>query len=551
MEPLRCLCDATFGTTFALRNHATQRGHLLERECGTLFSGEVLLKDHQQNGYWDVCNATSSTQLQVKSPRGKGITGRFYCGVCRNAHYRTSKQRDEHLVSTHNACPTCFETFPCLVDAMEHQAKTGHCYCSDHELAFPCFEELLEHVCADEHNEGIFCMCHEIFYTDGDYDRHLVNRHQTPIDDEAVEEARLLEPTYAEEQLSLVEYTNLWCKECDWRFVSVEAYLQHKSSPRHETKLLALDCSCGKTFSLLSALVQHLESGGCASGMSRDGLNAIVYSYDEDRRITKTEFADRFASMTIDGSSKASIAPGDSASILGTSIDHLSINGSHTGSVHNQTSAPGFLTPDGSEFTLTDDNDFVATPSASDKSDISTDCVFIAIPTASAGTLTPTTGSLVGITTLKPTNSSDCDDNIIVTPSSSSIKGGSDEWAFVKQAPSPTSIDGSSVATIKFDSASKSWPCSKCPRTFVAKLDLRQHMASATHAPKLFNSPTDIYDWSDPLTSKHHFKSASGMLQHVEREVSKGGDTADMQTIVGIMQKPMDKKLKASMRSLE
>lgn len=75
-------------------------------------------------------------------------------------------------------------------------------------------------------------------------------------------------------------------------------------------------------------------------------------------------------------------------------------------------------------------------------------------------------------------------------------------------------------------------------------------MASATHASKLFNSPTGIFDWNGTLTSKHDFKTASGVLEHVEREASKSGDTADMQTIVGIMQKPMDEKFKAIMRSL-
>ena len=550
MSPPLCLCDATFGTIYALKNHATSRGHLFECECGTLFSTEKLLKDHQQHGYWDICNATSFTELKVKGPRGKKILNRFYCGICRNTHYGSSKQRDEHLASTHNACPTCFETFPSLVNCMEHQASANHCYCSDHELAFPRFEELLEHVCADEHNEGILCMCHEIFYSDGDYDRHLNNHHRNHVDDEAGEKARLLEPTYAEEQLARVEYDNLWCKECDWHFVSVEAYLQHKSSSRHEIKLLVLDCRCGKSFNLMSALIQHLESGGCRSGMTREILNGIVYLCDKDHRITKAAYADRFSASTIAGTSKSSIAPDDSASMLEASIDHPSIDANHTGSVEDQVSASGFLTSDGSEFTVSDDNKFVATPSASDKSCVSSDCIFITTPTASAGTSTPTAGSHVDTGTFYITNSSDSDDDIIVIPPGSSAAGSSDEWAFVKQASGPSSVDDSSVATFKFDMASKSWPCTKCPRTFPAKQDLFQHMASASHDPRIFNSPTDIFDWSGDLTSKRDFKTASGMLQHAERESSKG-DKADMETIVGIVQKPIDKNFKASMRSLE
>jgi hypothetical protein len=553
MAPPRCLCDAIFGTIFSLRNHATLHGHSLECECGALFSSKELLKEHQNGLYWDVCNATTFKKLQVDGPRNK-IPGHFYCGVCRDIHNPLSTQRDEHLVSDHNACPTCFQVFDSLVDCMEHQAHKNHSYCPDHEIAFPRLEELVQHSCADSHNEGILCMCHEVFFSYGDYGRHLSNGHRNYVDIEGDEKARLLEPTYAEEQLSQIEHANLWCKDCDWRFVNVEAYLDHKASPRHEAKSLELECSCGKIFSHLSALVAHLESGGCrASGMTRNKLNGIVYNYDKDRRITKDEFADRFAASTIAGSSKASIAPGDSASLLGVDFDRLSISGSHTGTVLDETSTVqtgGFLTPDGSEFTITDDNDFVATPSVSNESSSSRDTVFINTPTASTGTLTPTTGSHVSTLTLTPTVSTDGDDSFIFTPPGSSINGGFDEWAFVNTTPGPTSLDGSSVATIRFDSWSKSWPCSKCPRTFKAKKDLVQHMASATRAPKIFNDPTKVVGRDDTPTSKRDFKLASGLLQHVEREASKG-DKGDLETILEIMEKPVDKKFQASMKSLE
>jgi hypothetical protein len=552
MAPPRCLCDATFGTIFSLRSHASLHGHSFECECGSLFGTEALLKDHQQNGYWDLCDGTSFTELQVDALR-KNAPGRVYCGLCPNTHCRTSAQRNEHLVGMHNACPTCLQVFPSLADCMEHQASADHCYCSDHEIAFASLDDLVQHTCTDSHNEGILCRCHTLLYSEGDYDRHISNDHRDYVDIEGDEKARLLEPTYAETQLAQIEHSNLWCKNCDWRFVSIEAYLRHKASPRHETKLLALDCSCGKTFSLLSALVAHLESGGCrVSGMTRDKLNGIVYSHDKDRRITKAEYADRFPASTIAGSSKASIAPGDSASMLDVNLDRLSISGSHTGSGENQTSAlqtGGFLTPDGSEFTNTDDNDFVATPFASDNSSHSSDTVFITTSTASAGDLTPTTGSLVGTGTLTPTAFTDSDHGVIVTPPGSSVNGG-DEWDFVNPTPGAASIDDSSVATIKYDSASRSWACSKCPRAFRKKHDLRQHMASAIHSPKIFNSPIGVFDWSGTPTSKRDFKTVSGLLHYVEREASRG-NTADMKTIMEIMEKPMDKKFKATMKSLE
>lgn len=530
MTPPRCLCDATFGTITSLRNHAIQHGHSFECECGAFFHTDDLLKDHQQNDL-ELCDATSSKELQVDISRKK-IPGRVYCGICRNAHYSTSAQRVKHLVSMHNACPTCLQVFPSLVDCMKHQANAKHCYCSDHKMPFPCLEDLVQHVCADSHNKGIFCH----------------------VEIEGDEEARLLEPTYAEGQVAQIERSNLWCKDCDRRFVTVKGYWCHKNSSRHETKALELGCSCGKTFNYLSALVAHLEGGGCrSSNMTRDKLNGIVYSHDKDRRMTKPEYADRFPTSTIAGSSRASIAPDDSASMLDMNFDRLSISDSHASEIRDRASTVRsgvFLTPDGSEFTTTDDNDFFATPSASNKSSNSSDTVFITTPTASTGNLTPTTGSLVGTGTLTPSASSDSDDGVMITPPGSSVNGASDEWAFVNPTPGATSIDGSSVETIKYDVLSKSWSCSKCECSFKAVEGLRQHMASATHAISIFNSPTDVFGGSDTLTSKRDFKTVSGLLQSVECQARKG-DTSGMKTIMEIMEKPIDKKFKATMRLLE
>lgn len=138
----------------------------------------------------------------------------------------------------------------------------------------------------------------------------------------------------------------------------------------------------------------------------------------------------------------------------------------------------------------------------------------------------------------------------MITPPGSSVNGASDEWAFVNPTPGATSIDGSSVETIKYDVLSKSWSCSKCERSFKAVEGLRQHMASATHAISIFNSPMDVFDGSDTLTSKRDFKTVSGLLQSVECQARKG-DTSGMKTIMEIMEKPMDKKFKATMRLLE
>jgi hypothetical protein len=161
--------------------------------------------------------------------------------------------------------------------------------------------------------------------------------------------------------------------------------------------------------------------------------------------------------------------------------------------------------------------------------------------TSDAGILTPDAASLVG-------------EQTILTPSQSSNSGASSEWAFLNTSrmltPASTSIDGSSVSTIRFDAVAKVWPCSKCDRTVPAEAPLRQHMNSAVHGPEIFHCPT-----ADPGVAPAHlqdrrFKSMSGLVAHIENESCHGGLDA-LKTIIEVMEKPMKKRFNASITSLK
>ena len=382
-----------------------------------------------------------------------------------------------------------------------------------------------------------------------------------------------------------VEESNLWCEECKKHFVDTTAYKQHKASTKHKAPKFAIKCPCKKDFNILSALVQHLESGGCKSRVTRNQLNATIYRYDADRRITMDRHADRFAGMSIAGSSTASsIAPSDSASILEFSFRNLSTNSSRPSMVRDRTFTPDesdatstvsshggvVLTPDASDYASTD-SESINTPPASDTTSNLSGGGAMLPRSARGGTsttssdsesvLTPT-GSTVSerVTPPKfapnPEYVSDGDDETegetIFTPPGSSVTGAYEDWSYIHSSnnftPSASSIDGSSVATIRYDTASKSWPCTKCSRTFTTRKDLRQHVDSAVHSQKIFHCPTSV--GNNAGLRDREFKTMSGLVQHIEDEACKMGEDA-MKTLLDVVDKPMRKKFEASIAPVE
>ncbi|KAF2137803.1 uncharacterized protein K452DRAFT_235270 [Aplosporella prunicola CBS 121167] len=84
-----------------------------------------------------------------------------------------------------------------------------------------------------------------------------------------------------------------FCEQCNREFGSVRALEQHNSSLVHQP-LSNIKCiggrsgkrGCQRRFSSPSALLHHLESGACSSGLNRQKLNAAVQKNDIDRTIT-------------------------------------------------------------------------------------------------------------------------------------------------------------------------------------------------------------------------------------------------------------------------
>lgn len=551
-----------------------------------------LLQDHQNLPHGN-CKSRTSKQLEIDyTHKDQNAKNRFWCGACPRKYFRNSSDRATHLRLLHHACSTCLQVFPNSAARQAHQKSAVHCYCPECDgdgKAFLTLEQLAKHECTGTHGDKYECIVCKANFSNGTaFEHHFNSENHAPHSNAKAK--KLYEADFVACQHARVEVSNLWCEQCKKHFVDSAAYKQHKDSSKHKAPVVAVDCGCDKKFTLLSAFVQHLESGGCSSGMNREHLNRVIYNYDPDRRITKAEYADRFASSSIAGSSTASIAPEDWASTLGFSFRNMSVESSRSKMVRDRTFTPDdsdatstvsmqsgvLLTPEGSEHTSTDsgsiptppgsdigrdrvvrnkffvprdsdhattDSKFIATPSASDTSDTSSDDGVVLTPSA-------TSGGSISARSSSTAASSDSGGADILTPPGSLNAGASDEWSFVSSptifTPDSTSIDGSSVATIRYDAVSKTWPCSECSRTFTLRKDLSQHMASAVHAPEIFHCPTSGPD----CESDREFSTMSGLFQHIEGGLCNAGNEA-LNTVLGVIKEPMQKKSKAKITSLE
>ncbi|KAI5364680.1 Putative Zinc finger C2H2-type [Septoria linicola] len=90
------------------------------------------------------------------------------------------------------------------------------------------------------------------------------------------------------------EEKNMHCDQCDQDFTTKKGWQQHKKFLKHNpiSELICpLSDECTKIFTAPSALLVHLESGACKSGMNRVKLNALIHEHDTGQLITTSENA--------------------------------------------------------------------------------------------------------------------------------------------------------------------------------------------------------------------------------------------------------------------
>lgn len=245
-------------------------------------------------GACDVCakSFTSSSKLR----KHKRATGHCVCQKCNKA-LATSEGLVQHRRDAHSLkCPQCHVKLVDKQSLANHQRKANHCYCGDCNRAFNSPAALSNHLQGSNHStEFRCCDCDRSFINSGALQQHLRgNSHERKITAYRCQQCdrRYKSPTALQQHAKVHQVTTgTRCQKCSREFKDPNALEQHMNSVIHRP-FGDIGCiagvSCGRRFSSPSALILHLESGACSSGMNRAALNEIIIAHDGDRVITRS-----------------------------------------------------------------------------------------------------------------------------------------------------------------------------------------------------------------------------------------------------------------------
>ncbi|CAA7264920.1 unnamed protein product [Cyclocybe aegerita] len=180
-----------------------------------------------------------------------------YCDRCDRSFKHWAAYR-QHIAdsSSHNECDDCdldFDTWTGLKQHWVQSPRHDYCqYCDEH---FDDQDDLIEHY-EDEH---YYCSdCNRVFTSERGLNDHYreSNKHH-------------------------------YCVSCDKLFASANGLKNHLNSSIHRPKdNMCPFRGCDKSFVSRGALVLHLESGACCSGIDRETVNKVVRKYDKKGIIT-------------------------------------------------------------------------------------------------------------------------------------------------------------------------------------------------------------------------------------------------------------------------
>lgn len=175
----------------------------------------------------------------------------------------------------HCYCHECKMTFETESTTVKH-FETFHAsqfWCCDCEQDFVSEHALDQHLNDKVHRRILCQVCEQDFGNKPALDRHIVVEHRA-----SVNPRRLFYPKDIH-----------GCYICQRKFVNMNDLNQHLASLKHhhlsDLRCVASD-KCKRHFISPSALLQHLESGTCCSGITRQIVNTLVQDNDTERIIS-------------------------------------------------------------------------------------------------------------------------------------------------------------------------------------------------------------------------------------------------------------------------
>ncbi|KAK6436040.1 hypothetical protein LTR95_007774 [Oleoguttula sp. CCFEE 5521] len=481
----RCICGESFPSPTSLEVHGFAKGHTYLC-CGALFRLAETLNAHRRskshvrghhavenlslraNKDCGLCNKHGFTDSRLEQHMLTKHNPRITCPHCPSKAFNYDFALAQHIKATHRPCPQCSHTFRNSAILFGHQKTSNHLFCLEHDMDFSSPAALAQHLREDAHISSFECTtCDRAFKTEIALNDRLDSVGHACVIEAAARQ--IADSQNASTDVARREENKLFCESLNRRFKTLRALQQHRNSLKHKP-LSEMRCTlsdqCTGVFTSPSALLFHLESNTCKSGMTREKLNSVVAKYDVNRHITGTSGTGSLAAVEHDRSLSAT------ALLRSTpTLDSLSIS-------------------DASGVVLTPTN------------------------TSVGHSIAPTNGTYAG-STLSASS------GVMLTPSAS-IAGSeaygeesgmpgppirhhaAREWSFLNGVPPVVTQTSSSLSmAISPNAAATS----------------QYHSSRAEH----FHCPTALLGLSGSTKQMRSFKTLSGLAQHLEAGACKGG----------------------------
>ena len=232
----------------------------------------------------------------------------YACSHCKRA-FQVEESLKQHHYALHPdrlmkvlqlICDTCQTSFPSLCALENHQRAEKHCYCHVCTKIFESESKAVKHFETFHAPQFWCCDCEKDFADENALSQHLDNKIHQRIPCQVCEQDFGSKPSLdrhivVEHRAPVNPNRHFWretvhgCYICQRRFVTKVALNKHLTSLKHHP-LSDLGClasdKCKRRFRSPSALLQHLESGTCCSGIDMHYINNLVQDNDIERIIS-------------------------------------------------------------------------------------------------------------------------------------------------------------------------------------------------------------------------------------------------------------------------
>ncbi|KAL1634965.1 hypothetical protein SLS56_002049 [Neofusicoccum ribis] len=205
-------------------------------------------------------------------------TSAFSCCTC-GLNYDSWDEMWHHQLFIHHPCIGCHKIFVCETRLMQHQRQTNHCYCATCDEHFMTPDRLRQHLLETHRISRA-----EVFHDAADDER--------PLDPTATVTSPSDPPVFKGGFKSGKNFLhiNLRCRACGRDFTSPKTLHDHRTRGWHDP-FTSIGCpfdggrcdAADRDFPSTSALLHHLETAQCGSGIALPDLNDALRGAELER----------------------------------------------------------------------------------------------------------------------------------------------------------------------------------------------------------------------------------------------------------------------------